>query len=80
MTTEKSIDEQIEEQVAYSMRTHALRQAHEQIRQARDRMKMAAYQVGEADAYADLIGGINNTIETLMWKIETEVRERNTPR
>lgn len=76
----ETLEDRIEREVAYNLRTHALEQAHEALGKARAKMRHATRLVdpdGSGDTYAGMIGGvIVNDIEQIMWKIETEVRNR----
>ena len=78
MTTEKTLGEQIDEQVDYNLRTHELKQAHELLAEARKLMRRAELHLEhKGDTYADNVEAVVvNGLETVMWQIESAVRAR----
>lgn len=68
----------VDAKVAYEMRTHELKQAHELLVRARTLMRQAELHLeADGDKHADNVEAVVvNGLESVMWKIETEVRER----
>jgi hypothetical protein len=71
-----NISGRIEEEVTAKMRIHNLKQAHQRLADARTDLRTASMNVeGDAELTGRIATIIVNSIEPLMWKIETYIRE-----